>query len=71
MQSGGQNLAYMKNIRVASEKEIIIDKDLLSMLAYDIYLYVELSIMNKISHEKVLATLQKYTNIEIYIKGEC
>lgn len=61
----------MKNFRVASEKEIIIDKDLFSMLAYDMYLYAELSIMNATSREGALATLQRYTNIENYIKGEC
>ncbi|MDE6005502.1 MAG: hypothetical protein K2G88_08975 [Oscillospiraceae bacterium] len=61
----------MKNIRVASKKEIIIDKDLFSMLAYDMYLYAELSIMNATSRERALATLQRYTNVENYIKSEC
>lgn len=61
----------MKNLRVASKKEIIIDKDLFSMLAYDMYLYAELSIMSATSKESALAILQRYTNVENYIKSEC
>lgn len=41
------------------------------MLEYDIYLNVELSIINATNHEKVLAMLQRYTKMKNYIKGEC
>ncbi|MDE5753479.1 MAG: hypothetical protein K2H89_02905 [Oscillospiraceae bacterium] len=34
-------------------------------------LYAELSIMNARSRERVLVTLQRYTNVENYIKVEC
>lgn len=34
-------------------------------------LYAELSIMNARSRERALVTLQRYTNIENYIKVEC
>lgn len=61
----------MRNIRVASKKEIIISKDLFSALTYNMYLYAELSIMNATNRNEALIVLQRYIDKENYIKDEC
>ncbi|MDE6658287.1 MAG: hypothetical protein K2J88_06880 [Oscillospiraceae bacterium] len=61
----------MKKLFISEKWEIIIDKELLSTLSHNLYLYTKLAVEHAGSRNEALALVNNYVAIEDYIKTAC